>query len=180
MNENLIVSLKDIVVDFDGQKVLDRLSLDIHDKEFVTFLGPSGCGKTTTLRVIAGFITPKSGNVFFDGKDIADLPPYKRQVNTVFQKYALFPHLDVFENISFGLRIAKVPAEEIEERVTEMLGVVSLKGFEHRKITQLSGGQQQRVGIARVLLMGSPVLLLDEPTASLDVETSNKFCQTLK
>ena len=169
MNENLIVSLKDIVVEFDGQKVLDGLSLDIHDKEFVTFLGPSGCGKTTTLRVIAGFVTPKSGNVFFDGKDIANMPPYKRPVNTVFQKYALFPHLDVFENIAFGLRIAKVPAEEIEERVTEMLGVVSLKGFEHRKITQLSGGQQQRVAIARALVNRPKVLLLDEPLGALDL-----------
>ena len=169
MNENLIVSLKDIVVEFDGQKVLDGLSLDIHDKEFVTCLGPSGCGKTTTLRVIAGFVTPKSGNVFFDGKDIANMPPYKRPVNTVFQKYALFPHLDVFENIAFGLRIAKVPAEEIEERVTEMLGVVSLKGFEHRKITQLSGGQQQRVAIARALVNRPKVLLLDEPLGALDL-----------
>ena len=145
MNENLIVSLKDIVVDFDGQKVLDGLSLDIHDKEFVTFLGPSGCGKTTTLRVIAGFITPKSGNVFFDGKDIADLPPYKRQVNTVFQKYALFPHLNVFENVAFGLRLKKMPEEEIRPKVLEMLETVGLKGFERRSIHQLSGGQQQRV-----------------------------------
>ena len=109
MNE--IVSLKDIVVDFDGERILDELSLDIHDKEFVTFLGPSGCGKTTTLRVIAGFITPKSGNVFFDGKDIASVPPYKRQVNTVFQKYALFPHLNVYENVAFGLRLKKLPGQ---------------------------------------------------------------------
>ena len=138
MNENLIVSLKDIVVDFDGQKVLDGLSLDIHDKEFVTFLGPSGCGKTTTLRVIAGFITPKSGNVFFDGKDIADLPPYKRQVNTVFQKYALFPHLNVFENVAFGLRLKKLPEEEIRPKVLEMLETVGLKGFERRSIHQLA------------------------------------------
>ena len=180
MNENLIVSLKDIVVEFDGQKVLDGLSLDIHDKEFVTFLGPSGCGKTTTLRVIAGFVTPKSGNVFFDGKDIANMPPYKRPVNTVFQKYALFPHLDVFENIAFGLRIAKVPAEEIEERVTEMLGVVSLKGFEHRKITQLSGGQQQRVAIARALVNRPKVLLLDEPLGALDLRLRKDMQNELK
>ena len=124
MNENLIVSLKDIVVDFDGQKVLDGLSLDIHDKEFVTFLGPSGCGKTTTLRVIAGFITPKSGNVFFDGKDIADLPPYKRQVNTVFQKYALFPHLNVFENVAFGLRLKKLP-EEVKQIYEKRLNTIN-------------------------------------------------------
>ena len=115
MNE--IVSLKDIVVDFDGERILDELSLDIHDKEFVTFLGPSGCGKTTTLRVIAGFITPKSGNVFFDGKDIASVPPYKRQVNTVFQKYALFPHLNVYENVAFGLRLKKLPDSEIDREL---------------------------------------------------------------
>ena len=116
MNESLIVSLKDIVVDFDGERVLNGLSLDIHDKEFVTFLGPSGCGKTTTLRVIAGFITPQSGNVFFDGKDITSLPPYKRQVNTVFQKYALFPHLNVFENVAFGLRLKKMPETQVRPR----------------------------------------------------------------
>ena len=168
MNENLIVSLKDIVVEFDGQKVLDGLSLDIHDKEFVTFLGPSGCGKTTTLRVIAGFVTPKSGNVFFDGKDIANMPPYKRPVNTVFQKYALFPHLNVFENVAFGLRIAKVPQKEIDERVTEMLEIVSLKGFEKRKPDQLSGGQQQRVALARIMASDPAVIMLDEPLSALD------------
>ena len=124
MNE--IVSLKDIVVDFDGERILDELSLDIHDKEFVTFLGPSGCGKTTTLRVIAGFITPKSGNVFFDGKDIASVPPYKRQVNTVFQKYALFPHLNVYENVAFGLRLKKLPEETIRPKVLEMLETVGM------------------------------------------------------
>ena len=140
MNE--IVSLKDIVVDFDGERILDELSLDIHDKEFVTFLGPSGCGKTTTLRVIAGFITPKSGNVFFDGKDIASVPPYKRQVNTVFQKYALFPHLNVYENVAFGLRLKKLPEETIRPKVLEMLETVGLRGFERRSINQLSGGQQ--------------------------------------
>ena len=180
MTENLIVSLKDIVVDFDGEKVLDGLSLDIHDKEFVTFLGPSGCGKTTTLRVIGGFITPRSGNVFFDGKDIADLPPYKRPVNTVFQKYALFPHLDVFENIAFGLRISKVPEAEIRERVTEMLGVVSLKGFEKRRVDQLSGGQQQRVAIARALVNRPKVLLLDEPLGALDLRLRKDMQNELK
>ena len=171
MNENLIVSLKDIVVEFDGQKVLDGLSLDIHDKEFVTFLGPSGCGKTTTLRVIAGFVTPKSGNVFFDGKDIANMPPYKRPVNTVFQKYALFPHLNVFENVAFGLRLKKMTEDEIRPKVLEMLEIVGLKGFERRSIYQLSGGQQQRVAIARSLVNQPRVLLLDEPTNDLDVET---------
>lgn len=168
MDENIIVSLKDIVVDFDGQKVLDGLSLDIHDKEFVTFLGPSGCGKTTTLRVIAGFVTPKSGNVFFDGKDIADLPPYKRPVNTVFQKYALFPHLNVFENVAFGLRLKKLPEESIRPKVLEMLEIVGLKGFERRSIHQLSGGQQQRVAIARAVVTNPKLILADEPTGNLD------------
>ena len=144
MNE--IVSLKDIVVDFDGERILDELSLDIHDKEFVTFLGPSGCGKTTTLRVIAGFITPKSGNVFFDGKDIASVPPYKRQVNTVFQKYALFPHLNVYENVAFGLRLKKLPEETIRPKVLEMLETVGLRGFERRSINQLSGGHCPQPG----------------------------------
>lgn len=180
MDENIIVSLKDIVVDFDGQKVLDGLSLDIHDKEFVTFLGPSGCGKTTTLRVIAGFITPKSGNVFFDGKDIADLPPYKRPVNTVFQKYALFPHLNVFENVAFGLRLKKLPEEEIRPKVLEMLEIVGLKGFERRSIHQLSGGQQQRVAIARALAAKPAILLADEPTGNLDSKTSQDVLGLMK
>lgn len=180
MNENLIVSLKDIVVDFDGQKVLDGLSLDIHDKEFVTFLGPSGCGKTTTLRVIAGFITPKSGNVFFDGKDIADLPPYKRQVNTVFQKYALFPHLNVFENVAFGLRLKKLPEEEIRPKVLEMLETVGLKGFERRSIHQLSGGQQQRVAIARAISTSPPIIMADEPTGALDSKTGQEVLAFLQ
>lgn len=127
METKKIISLKDIVVDFDGDRILDGLNLDIHDKEFVTFLGPSGCGKTTTLRVIGGFIEPKSGNVFFDGKDITHLPPYKRQVNTVFQKYALFPHLNVFENVAFGLRLKKVEEKEVRRAVLEMLELVGLK-----------------------------------------------------
>ena len=180
MNENLIVSLKDIVVDFDGQKVLDGLSLDIHDKEFVTFLGPSGCGKTTTLRVIAGFVTPKSGNVFFDGKDIANMPPYKRPVNTVFQKYALFPHLNVFENVAFGLRLKKMTEEEIRPKVLEMLEIVGLKGFERRSIHQLSGGQQQRVAIARSLVNEPEILLLDEPLGALDLKLRKEMQLELK
>ena len=170
MNE--IVSLKDIVVDFDGERILDELSLDIHDKEFVTFLGPSGCGKTTTLRVIAGFITPKSGNVFFDGKDIASVPPYKRQVNTVFQKYALFPHLNVYENVAFGLRLKKLPEETIRPKVLEMLETVGLRGFERRSINQLSGGQCQRLVIARALLRSdSAVYIFDEAASNIDVES---------
>ena len=164
-----LIRLRDLCMAFDDELVLDHINLYINDSEFLTLLGPSGCGKTTTLRIIGGFTTPTSGDVTFDGVRINDVPPHKRQINTVFQKYALFPHLDVFENIAFGLRIAKVPAEEIEERVTEMLGVVSLKGFEHRKITQLSGGQQQRVAIARALVNRPKVLLLDEPLGALDL-----------
>ena len=178
MNE--IVSLKDIVVDFDGERILDELSLDIHDKEFVTFLGPSGCGKTTTLRVIAGFITPKSGNVFFDGKDIASVPPYKRQVNTVFQKYALFPHLNVYENVAFGLRLKKLPEETIRPKVLEMLETVGLRGFERRSINQLSGGQQQRVAIARALATNPKIILCDEATSALDPTTTTSILNLLR
>ena len=170
MDNNVIVSLQNIVVDFDGQNILNGLSLDLHDKEFVTFLGPSGCGKTTTLRVIGGFVEPKSGSVFFDGKDITGLPPYKRQVNTVFQKYALFPHLNVFENVAFGLRLKKEDERVIRSKVLEMLEVVGLKGFERRNIATLSGGQQQRVAIARGLVNQPRVLLLDEPLGALDLK----------
>ena len=166
-----LIRLRDLCMAFDDELVLDHINLYINDSEFLTLLGPSGCGKTTTLRIIGGFTTPTSGDVTFDGVRINDVPPHKRQINTVFQKYALFPHLDVFENIAFGLRIAKVPAEEIEERVTEMLGVVSLKGFEHRKITQLSGGQQQQMGITFIyvthdqeeaLTMSDTVVVMDK------------------
>lgn len=180
MENNVIVSLKNIVVDFDGDRVLNGLSLDIHDKEFVTFLGPSGCGKTTTLRVIAGFIEPRSGNVFFEGKDIAELPPYKRQVNTVFQKYALFPHLNVFENVAFGLRLKKMDEEMIKRKVQEMLEVVGLKGYERRSINQMSGGQQQRVAIARSLVNQPKVLLLDEPLGALDLKLRKEMQIELK
>ena len=175
-----LIRLRDLCMAFDDELVLDHINLYINDSEFLTLLGPSGCGKTTTLRIIGGFTTPTSGDVTFDGVRINDVPPHKRQINTVFQKYALFPHLDVFENIAFGLRIAKVPAEEIEERVTEMLGVVSLKGFEHRKITQLSGGQQQRVAIARALVNRPKVLLLDEPLGALDMRLRKDMQNELK
>ena len=180
MNESLVVSLQDIVVDFDGERILDGLSLDIHDKEFVTFLGPSGCGKTTTLRVIAGFLSPRSGRVLFDGKDITNLPPYKRQVNTVFQKYALFPHLNVFENVAFALRLRKLPEDQIRSKVLEMLETVGLKGFERRSIHQLSGGQQQRVAIARSLVNSPRVLLLDEPLGALDLKLRKEMQYELK
>ena len=170
MNNSVIVSLRDIVVEFDGQRILDGLNLDIHDKEFVTLLGSSGCGKTTTLRLIAGFLEPTSGKVLLKGEDITGVPPYKRPVNTVFQKYALFPHLNVFENVAFGLRLKKMDEETIRRKVRDMLEVVGLKGFERRSIGQMSGGQQQRVAIARSLVNEPEILLLDEPTNYLDAE----------
>ena len=163
MDNSVIVSLRDIVVEFDGQRILDGLNLDIHDKEFVTLLGPSGCGKTTTLRLIAGFLEPNSGKVLLKGEDITGVPPYKRPVNTVFQKYALFPHLNVFENVAFGLRLKKMDEQTIRRKVRNMLEVVGLKGFERRSISQMSGGQQQRVAIARSLVNEPEILLLDEP-----------------
>ena len=163
MDKSVIVRLKDIVMNFDDEQVLKGINLDIHDKEFITLLGPSGCGKTTTLRIIGGFIEPHEGQVFFDGKLINKIPPYKRQVNTVFQKYALFPHLNVFENIAFGLRLKKTPEKEIKQRVLEMLELVNLKGYGAKKVDFLSGGQQQRVAIARALINHPRMLLLDEP-----------------
>ena len=168
MTDKNIIELKNITVSFDGETVLDSLDLSIRDGEFVTFLGASGCGKTTTLRVIAGFITPDSGDVFFDGERINDLPPHKRNVNTIFQRYALFPHLDIFNNVAFGLKVSKVPKDEIERRVDEMLDLVNMKAMKHRKVQTLSGGQQQRVAIARALVNNPRVLLLDEPLAALD------------
>lgn len=170
MDNSVIVSLRDIVVEFDGQRILDGLNLDIHDKEFVTLLGSSGCGKTTTLRLIAGFLEPNAGQVLLKGRDITGVPPYKRPVNTVFQKYALFPHLNVYENIAFGLRIKKVSEKEIVRRVGEMLELVNLTGFEKRSIQRLSGGQQQRVAIARALVNHPKILLLDEPLGALDLK----------
>mgnify|MGYP002226096350 CR=1 FL=1 len=170
MNNSVIVSLRDIVVEFDGQRILDGLNLDIHDKEFVTLLGSSGCGKTTTLRLIAGFLEPTSGKVLLKGEDITGVPPYKRPVNTVFQKYALFPHLNVFENVAFGLRLKKMDEETIRRKVRDMLEVVGLKGFERRSIGQMSGGQQQRVAIARAIVSEPRLLLLDEPLSNLDAK----------
>lgn len=175
-----LIRLRDLCMAFDDELVLDNINLYINDSEFLTLLGPSGCGKTTTLRIIGGFTTPTSGDVTFDGVRINDVPPHKRQINTVFQKYALFPHLDVFENIAFGLRIAKVPEDEIRQRVTEMLEVVSLKGFDRRRIDQLSGGQQQRVAIARALVNRPKVLLLDEPLGALDLRLRKDMQNELK
>ena len=165
-----IIQLKNIHVKFDDEVIIDNLDLNIGDKEFVTLLGPSGCGKTTTLRTIAGFVTPDGGDVIFDGVRINDLPPHKRQVNTVFQKYALFTHLNVYENIAFGLRLKKMSQDEINKKITEMLEIVNLKGYEKRSINSLSGGQQQRVAIARALVNSPRVLLLDEPLGALDLK----------
>lgn len=171
INLQNLVSLKNIVVEFEeGEQILKNISLDIKDKEFVTFLGPSGCGKTTTLRIIAGFLEPTKGDVFFDGQRINGVPPHKRNVNTVFQRYALFPHLNVYENIAFGLRVHRLPEKEIAKRVGEMLELVNLKGFEKRSVHRLSGGQQQRVAIARALVNRPKVLLLDEPLGALDLK----------
>ena len=164
-----LIRLQNLVMEFDGERILDDITLYFNDHEFLTLLGPSGCGKSTTLRIIGGFLTPTSGTVTFDGKLINDVPPYKRQVNTVFQRYALFPHLDVYDNVAFGLKVAKVPKDEIDRRVHEMLEIVSLKGYENRHIENLSGGQQQRVAIARALVNRPKVLLLDEPLAALDL-----------
>lgn len=176
-----IVNLKDIEVVFeDGERILKKISLDIKDKEFVTFLGPSGCGKTTTLRIIGGFLEPTSGDVFFEGKRINGLPPYKRNVNTVFQRYALFPHLNVYENIAFGLRVKKLPDKEVVKRVGEMLELVNLKGFEKRSVSRLSGGQQQRVAIARALVNRPKVLLLDEPLGALDLKLRKEMQTELR
>ncbi len=175
-----IVSLNDVVVSFDQETVLNNISLDIKDKEFVTLLGPSGCGKTTTLRIIGGFLCPDKGNVIFEGKNITNLPPYKRNVNTVFQKYALFPHLNVYENIAFGLRVKKLAESEIKARVGEMLDLVNLKGFENRAVQNLSGGQQQRVAIARALVNRPKVLLLDEPLGALDLKLRKEMQTELK
>ena len=184
-----LIRLSNCTMSFDGEVVLDGINLYINDKEFLTLLGPSGCGKTTTLRIIGGFQTPTSGDVFFDGVRINAVPPHKRAVNTVFQKYALFPHLNVYENVAFGLRIpkaddkgkkVKLPEKEIHQRVMEMLEVVNLKGFEKRHISQLSGGQQQRVAIARALVNRPKVLLLDEPLGALDLKLRKDMQNELK
>lgn len=180
MDKNKIIELKNITKEYEGEQVLRGINLDIHDKEFVTLLGPSGCGKTTTLRIVGGFITPDSGDVYFGGKRVNDLPPYKRPVNTVFQKYALFPHLNVYENVAFGLRLKKTPEFEVARRVGEMLELVDLKGFDRRSVNQLSGGQQQRIAIARALINNPKVLLLDEPLGALDLKLRKEMQIELK
>lgn len=175
-----IIDLKDITVKYGENVVLDKLNLYINKKEFITLLGPSGCGKTTTLRCIAGFIEPDGGDIIFEGKRINDVPPHKRKVNTIFQRYALFSHLNVYENIAFGLKLQKKPKSEIRKTVAEMLELVNLKGFEKRSIDSLSGGQQQRVAIARALAKNPKILLCDEPTGALDYNTGKSILKLLQ
>lgn len=180
MENNTIISLQNIDVSFGKENVLKSFNLNIRDGEFVTLLGPSGCGKTTTLRIIGGFVTPDTGDVFFNGKKINDLPPHKREVNTIFQKYALFPHLNVFENVAFGMRVHKKPEAQIRETVGRMLEMVNLGGFARRSVNSLSGGQQQRVAIARALANEPKVLLLDEPLGALDLKLRKDMQTELK
>ena len=176
-----IIQFKNIVKSFeDGQVVLKGVSLDIYENEFVTLLGPSGCGKTTLLRILGGFLQPSEGKVLFDGEDIVSVPPYKREINTVFQKYALFPHMDVYDNIAFGLTLKKEPKDVIEQKVMRMLRLVSLEDYAHRNVTELSGGQQQRIAIARALVNEPSVLLLDEPLGALDLKLRKEMQQELK
>lgn len=180
MDQTVIIRLEDISFGYGDEKILDNISLNIRDKEFLTLLGPSGCGKTTTLRIIGGFIFPSDGKLFFNNENITSVPPYKRMVNTVFQKYALFSHLSVFDNVAFGLKIKKLDKAEIKRRVKKMLSITNLDGFENRKINQLSGGQQQRVAIARALVNHPNVLLLDEPLGALDLKLRKEMQLELK
>ena len=175
-----LIELKGISKSYDGEKVIDSMNLYIRDGEFITLLGPSGCGKTTTLRIIGGFETADEGELYFDGKEISDVPAYKRHINTVFQKYALFPHLNVYENIAFPLRLKKTPEDEIKQRVSDMLKMVALSGFENKSVSTLSGGQQQRVAIARALISHPKVLLLDEPLGALDLKLRKDMQNELK
>ncbi len=170
MGNNHIIDIRHLSKSYDGKKVLDDISLYIRKGEFVTLLGPSGCGKTTTLRMISGFVAPDEGTILLDGKDISSMPPYERPFNTVFQRYALFPHLDVYDNIAFGLKLQKVPEDEIDKRVRKVLKMVSMTDYEDRDVESLSGGQQQRVAIARALVNQPRILLLDEPLAALDLK----------
>ncbi len=175
-----LIELKGISKSYDGERVIDSMNLYIRDGEFMTFLGPSGCGKTTTLRIIGGFETADEGELYFDGVEISDVPAHKRHINTVFQKYALFPHLNVYENVAFPLRLKKLPEEQISEKVTEMLKMVALVGFENKSVSTLSGGQQQRVAIARALISHPKVLLLDEPLGALDLKLRKDMQNELK
>ena len=180
MEEKTLIQFRNIVMNFDDQLVLKNINLDIRENEFVTLLGPSGCGKTTLLRILGGFLEPTEGEVIFDGEDIAKLPPYKRELNTVFQKYALFPHMNVYDNIAFGLKIKKVSKDVIEQKVMKMLKLIGLEGYEKKNVTLLSGGQQQRVAIARALVNEPKVLLLDEPLGALDLKLRKEMQYELK
>ncbi|MBQ2288485.1 MAG: ABC transporter ATP-binding protein [Lachnospiraceae bacterium] len=180
MEAKKIIEFRNIVKSFDGQVVLKGINLDIYENEFVTLLGPSGCGKTTLLRILGGFLNTDEGSVMFDGQEISDKPPYERELNTVFQKYALFPHLSVYENIAFGLKIKKMSPDVIEQKVMKMLKLIGLEGYENKNTTLLSGGQQQRVAIARALVNEPKVLLLDEPLAALDLKLRKEMQYELK
>ena len=175
-----LIQFKNIVKEFDGNLVLKGINLDIYENEFVTLLGPSGCGKTTLLRILGGFLTPDKGQVMFDGADICELPPYKREINTVFQKYALFPHMNVYDNVAFGLKIKKEPKDVIEQKVKRMLKLVGLEDFGPRRINEMSGGQQQRVAIARALAMKPDILCFDEPTSALDPELTGEVLKVIR
>ena len=170
-----LIRLRDLTMEFDGERILDGINLYINDHEFLTLLGPSGCGKSTTLRIIGGFLTPTSGTVTFDGQVINDVPPYQRQVNTVFQRYALFPHLDVYDNVAFGLRLKKVPQDEVYERVTAAAEILGITEYLTRKPRALSGGQRQRVAIGRAMVRDSKVFLMDEPLSNLDAKLRNQM-----
>ena len=177
---NKLIQFKNIIKEFDGQIVLKGINLDIYENEFVTLLGPSGCGKTTLLRILGGFLNQDEGTILFDGKDISNLPPHKRELNTVFQKYALFPHLNVYDNIAFGLKLKKEPKDIIEQKVNRMLKLVGLEDFGKRSVSEMSGGQQQRVAIARALVNEPKVLLLDEPLGALDLKLRKEMQRELK
>ena len=180
MEGKVLIQFRNIVKDFDGQIVLKGINLDIYENEFVTLLGPSGCGKTTLLRILGGFIDANEGSIIFDGADIAKVPPHKRELNTVFQKYALFPHMSVYQNIAFGLKIKKMSKDVIEQKVMKMLKLIGLEGYEDKNVTLLSGGQQQRVAIARALVNEPKVLLLDEPLGALDLKLRKEMQYELK
>ena len=180
MEQKKLIQFRNIVKDFDGQIVLKGINLDIYENEFVTLLGPSGCGKTTLLRILGGFLDANEGAIIFDGQDIAKVPPHKRELNTVFQKYALFPHMSVYQNIAFGLKIRKMGKDVIEQKVMKMLKLIGLEGYEDKNVTLLSGGQQQRVAIARALVNEPKVLLLDEPLGALDLKLRKEMQYELK
>ena len=180
MEQKKLIQFRNIVKDFDGQIVLKGINLDIYENEFVTLLGPSGCGKTTLLRILGGFLDANEGAIIFDGQDIAKVPPHKRELNTVFQKYALFPHMSVYQNIAFGLKIRKMSKDVIEQKVMKMLKLIGLEGYEDKNVTLLSGGQQQRVAIARALVNEPKVLLLDEPLGALDLKLRKEMQYELK